>query len=265
MDGSAVRVAILIDYENIHWSMKENYGLLPSTERLIESLRQVGGQYGSVVLMQAYADFDNRDFYGLQSELQRRGVETRHVFSKSYVDGTRKNAADVEMSLDALELTYTRGEIDMFMLVCGDRDMIPLIKKLVSRAKQVEVVAVAKTLSRDLQDFVDSVHTIEELLGVEPSEVKNGLNRDIFIRRLQSLRDEAHMPYIVLKYFIGLFEKEGHDRQSVKDVINQAIREGLLRTRVVDNPDPAKREFPVTIVELNDGHEEVQRALQMTG
>ncbi|MCL6451588.1 MAG: NYN domain-containing protein, partial [Acetobacteraceae bacterium] len=99
--GGWFKVAILIDYENIHWSLKENYGLVLPLERLIDALRQVGSGIGGVVLTQAYADFDNREFQGLQSELQRRGVETRHVFSKNYVNGTRKNAADVEMSLDA--------------------------------------------------------------------------------------------------------------------------------------------------------------------
>lgn len=259
MSGSSV--AILIDYENIHWSMRENYGLVPNTEKLIETLRQMGGTEGNVVMMQAYADFDNRDFLGLQSELQRRGVETRHVFSKSYVDGTRKNAADVEMSLDALELTYTRPELTKFLLVCGDRDMIPVIKKLINRAKTVKVVAVAKTLSRDLADFVGNIETVEEMLGVQPTNGQCSPGREVFIRRLQSLRDDAKMPYVVLKYFIGLFEREGYDRQEVKDIINGAIRDGVLKTRIIDNPDPSKRDFPVTVVELNADHGEVRYVL----
>jgi len=31
----------------------------------------------------------------------------------------RKNAADIELSLDALELVYTRLDIDYYCLVCG--------------------------------------------------------------------------------------------------------------------------------------------------
>ena len=41
-----------------------------------------------------------------------------------------RNAADIEMSLDALEMASARPDITTFVLVCGDRDFIPIVKRL---------------------------------------------------------------------------------------------------------------------------------------
>ncbi len=251
---SELKSVVFMDYENIYWSMKRQYNYVPEPGRLIESLRELSSKYGTVCLMQAYADFDNPEFHGLLSELQRRSVEPRHVFSKNYDDGTRKNAADIEMSLDALELMYNRDDVDVFVLVCGDRDMIQVIRKLRARGKQVYVVAVEKAMSKDLIGFANGFSTVELLLGVTPAAP---VGLEAMIRRLHTM--EASMPFVGLKYFMKVLSGGEHSDQRIYDLVNKAIADDILRTYQV--PNPYDERFPTTACRLNFEHEGVKRAL----
>lgn len=252
------KVAVFIDYENIYWSMKRQYNYVPDPGRFIDTIRQLGERYGNVCLMQAYADFDNEEFHGLLSELQRRSVEPRHVFSKNYDDGTRKNAADIEMSLDALELMYNRDDIDVFLLVCGDRDMIQVARKLRNRGKSVYVAAVEKAMSKDLIAFANGFETMENLMGVQaPPPV----TVETMVRRLDGM--EAAMPFVGLKYFMKLLSGGEYSDPRVYELVNRCIAEGLVETFPV--PNPYDDRFPTTACRLNHAHPRVQEILGDAG
>lgn len=248
---------IFMDYENIYWSMRQQYGTTPDLEKLIHSLRELGEQKhpgGRVFQMQAYADFDHEEFRGLLSELQRRSVEPHHVFSKNYEDGTRKNAADIEMSLDCQELMYTRPDIDLFILVCGDRDMIGVIRKLKSRGKMVHVVAVEKTMSKDVMSFANYFTTIEALLGILPPAM---YDMEMMIRRLETA--EFGKPFVGLKYFLRVLAGSDIVDRKTYELVNQAISEGVIETYKV--PNPKDELFPTTACRLNREHELVKRVI----
>lgn len=254
-------VALFIDYENVYWSMKNNYTLIFQPGNLIDLIKQEAQKEGQVVLALAYADFDQPEFKGLQTDLQRRSVEPRHVFSKSFPEGVRKNAADIELSLDALELMYTRDDIDTYVLVCGDRDLIQLIRKLHTRNKRVSVIGVARTTSSDLVMFSDTFTEIESLLGICPNRLLP-LNADqresemsALIQRLDTLQ-AGNLPFVGLKMLINRLLAGIGDPQSL---INQAIGEEIVLTYSV--PNPHKPEFPTTAVKLNPEHALVQKVL----
>ena len=46
--------------------------------------------------------------------------------------GSRKNAADIKMAVDAIELAFERDYITTFVLGTGDSDFTPLVHKLPS-------------------------------------------------------------------------------------------------------------------------------------
>lgn len=254
-------VALFIDYENVYWSLKNNYTLVFQPGHLIDLIKQEAQKEGQVVLALAYADFDQPEFKGLQTDLQRRSVEPRHVFSKSFPEGVRKNAADIELSLDALELMYTRDDIDTYVLVCGDRDLIQLIRKLHTRNKRVSVIGVARTTSGDLIMFSDTFTEIETLLGISPNRVlpwqadQRESEMIALIQRLDTLQ-AGNLPFVGLKMLINRLLTGIGDPQSL---INQAIGEEIIVTYSV--PNPHKPEFPTTAVRLNPEHELVQKVL----
>lgn len=256
-----VNIAVLIDYENVHWSIKNNYGFSPEPGRLVEGLRSRTQQYGDAVLMLAYADFDHAEFKGLQTELQRRSVEPRHVYSLSSEDGRRKNAADIELSLDALELVYTREDIEQYVIVCGDRDMIQIIKKLHTRRKKVCIVGVERTTSKDLKQFADYYYTVEEILSIERGVKAEGalVSPDIayLIRKIFCM-EQSRMAFVGLRLVTTRILNNLSDPQGL---VSRAINDGILETYKV--PNPLNTDFPTTACRLNRGHPFVQEILEL--
>jgi uncharacterized LabA/DUF88 family protein len=247
------QVALFIDYENIHWTMVREYHVEPEISKFISTLKQTTEQFGHVSYIAAYADFDNSDFRGLQSEFQRNAVETRHVFSKTYNDGTRKNAADIEMSLDAQEMSTNRSDIETFCLVCGDRDFIPIIKRLQQKGKLVHVIGLRASTSRDLQNFVGKNYSVvEELLGFVPAKsVASAGSRAIEVIPVEVVcaklaAAEERYKFVAVKHFLkSLLEGE----QSAKTAaFNRAIDEGLIELYKIPNPN--NPDHPTTCCKL---------------
>jgi hypothetical protein len=58
-----------------------------------------------------------------------------------------KNSADIRMVVDALDLCYTKGHVDTFVIVSGDSDFSPLVSKLRENAKNVIGVGVKNSTS----------------------------------------------------------------------------------------------------------------------
>ena len=52
-----------------------------------------------------------------------------------------KNGADIRMAMDVVEATYTRSEIDEYILLTGDSDFVPVLERLRHKAKRSAIVA----------------------------------------------------------------------------------------------------------------------------
>ena len=80
-----------------------------------------------------------------QGDLYLLGFDTHNVLGTEH-----KNAADMKLCIDAMEILYTRPEISTFVLIAGDRDYIPVIQHLKRKAKVVRVVGFQGSMSGDL-------------------------------------------------------------------------------------------------------------------
>jgi uncharacterized LabA/DUF88 family protein len=144
--------AVLIDFENVFYFLKNNIfkeSKREVTDLIIELIRALNVhlltvEHESVISMDAYADFD-RIQENAQSQLYLLGAETHNVL------GTEtKNAADMKLCIDTLDIFYNRNEIGSFVFVAGDRDYIPVIQYLKKRGRKVRVVGFPKSTSGDL-------------------------------------------------------------------------------------------------------------------
>lgn len=259
------QVALLIDYENVHWSMVREYHLEPELSNLLESLKKEAEKYGQVTMTVAYGDFDNDEFRGLQSQFQRNNVETRHVFSKTYEDGRRKNAADIEMSLDAIELARDR-DFRTFVLVCGDRDFIPVVKRLQQRGLTVHVIGLRVSTSRDLQNFVGGKYTaVEELLGIIPAKkgaplppvaADTKISMETIILKLDAA--ERRLNFVAVSHFLNnIVEGEFTDKSLP---FNGAVEQGLIELHHI--PNPKNSEHPTKCCRLNRTHPRIKEILK---
>ena len=68
-------------------------------------------------------------------------------------------------------MAWSRQDIGTFVLVCGDRDFIPIVKRLQQKGREVHIIGLRASTSRDLQNFVGQNYmAVEELLGIIPAK-----------------------------------------------------------------------------------------------
>jgi hypothetical protein len=161
--------AVFIDFENVYYFLKNHY-LDPQDPHdyaldLVRALRDaLKRELGlDSLVLNAYADFDKIPT-GPQGPLYLMGVSTRNVLGTDH-----KNAADMQLCIDALEVLYTRPAIGTFVLVAGDRDYIPVLQHLRRQARQVKVVGFRESVSGDLLQMLGQEHFIDarELMPAE--------------------------------------------------------------------------------------------------
>lgn len=131
------RIALFLDFENLVTNTgitAATFDLKPSLDRLLER--------GKVIFRRAYCDWSR--FHDAKGGLHEMGVELIDVPPSTRAG---KNAADMRLVIDALELNYARGHIDTFVIASGDSDFCPLAYKLRENDRRVIGLAVKDATS----------------------------------------------------------------------------------------------------------------------
>jgi hypothetical protein len=131
------RIALFLDFENLVTNTgitAATFDLQPSLDRLLER--------GKVIFRRAYCDWSR--FHDAKAGLHELGVELIDVPPSTRAG---KNAADMRLVIDALELNYARGHIDTFVIASGDSDFCPLAYKLRENDRRVIGLAVKEATS----------------------------------------------------------------------------------------------------------------------
>ena len=88
-----------------------------------------------------------------------------------------KNGADIRMAMDVVEATYTRPEIDEFILLTGDSDFVPVLERLRAKSKRSAIVAtehrpnIHTTYQRSADLIIPSRRLTEAAQYVRPRSV----------------------------------------------------------------------------------------------
>jgi uncharacterized protein (TIGR00288 family) len=153
------RIGLFIDYENLAIGAREDLGIEFDFKPVADAL----AERGRVVVRRAYADWtyfekDRRMLTDNQVELieipQRKG-------------SVRKNAADIKMAVDAIELAFERDYVTMFVVCSGDSDFTPLVHKLRELNRRVVGVGMKGSTSKLLPAACDEFLFYENLSGVD--------------------------------------------------------------------------------------------------
>jgi hypothetical protein len=78
------------------------------------------------------------------------------------------------MVVDALDLCYTKGHVDTFVILSGDSDFSPLVSKLRENAKTVIGVGVKKSSSDLFINNCDQFIYYDDLVRPEPKNRRSG-------------------------------------------------------------------------------------------
>ena len=153
------RIALLLDYENLAIGARESgyEGFdLPAVNSAL-------ADRGRVVVRRAYGDWNLFD--GDRRMLVAGQVELIEIPQR--IGATRKNAADIKMAVDALELAFARDYITTFVIGTGDSDFTPLVSKLRELNKRVIGLGIEQSTSALLPPACDEFLFYGKLDGVE--------------------------------------------------------------------------------------------------
>jgi hypothetical protein len=151
------RIALLLDYENLAIGAREGLGVSPFDFTPVADALAVRGR---VVARRAYADWSSFDED--RRLLARAQVELIDIPQR--LGGSRKNAADIKMAVDAIEIAYERSWVTTFAIGTGDSDFTPLVHKLRELDKRVIGIGVASSTSRLLPPACDEFLYYDRLL-----------------------------------------------------------------------------------------------------
>jgi uncharacterized LabA/DUF88 family protein len=152
------RIALFLDYENLAIGARDT-GLSFDLKPVLDAL----AERGRVIARKAYADWSAFD-------------EDRRMLTRGHVElieipqrmgASRKNAADIKMAVDALEMAFERDYITTFVICTGDSDLTPLVHKLRELNKRVIGVGIKDSTSAMLPPACDEFLFYDTLEGVD--------------------------------------------------------------------------------------------------
>jgi uncharacterized protein (TIGR00288 family) len=159
MTSDDERIALFLDYENLAIGARDTLGGLD-----FRAIADALAERGRVVVRRAYADWSY--FEDDRRMLTRHQVELIEMPQR--MGAVRKNAADIKMAVDAVELSFERDYITTFVLGTGDSDFTPLVHKLRELNKRVIGIGIEASTSALLPAACDEFLFYERLEGVEP-------------------------------------------------------------------------------------------------
>lgn len=150
-------VALFIDFENVRYGLKNNFGREPDPQLLMGKARK----YGPVALAVAYADFtEHPDFF--RRKLEVAGITPRDIPRRS-PDVAHKSSSDMAMLMDIIDCLLDRPTVNTLILMTGDSDFIRVVARARHRFnKRVIIAGVPGSVSNDLISSADASDPVIE-------------------------------------------------------------------------------------------------------
>ena len=148
--------ALLIDFDNVTMGIRSDL-----TKELKNPLNSDIIR-GKVAVQRAYADWRRYPQYIVP--LSEGSVDL--IFAPAY-GSSKKNATDIRLAIDALELVFTRPEIATFILLSGDSDFSSLVLKLKEYGKYVIGVGIKESSSDLLVQNCDEYYSYNAITGLQ--------------------------------------------------------------------------------------------------
>jgi len=234
-------VAIYIDYENLYISLRSTVGQNPNFDVIMDKCRE----FGRLTVVRAYADWS--EFARVvTSQMFATGVDPIYVPTRKFYDAkTRsqatKNSVDIHITIDIMKDVLQSRNIDVFVLVSGDRDFVPLMNQIRATGREVYAIGVAGCTSSELSVAVDEMfyyHQLlesEEELAAETRDIYTKLVRAIEIARGRGYRCTLGVIKPLMKELVVGFDErkfrnsKGVPFQQFKQFAKEAERQGFIR------------------------------------
>ena len=212
------RIALFLDYENLAIGARDDLG---GMEFDLRPLADALAERGRVVVRRAYADWNL--FASDRQALVAQRIEMIEIPQRTGM--VRKNAADIKLAVDALELAFERAFITTFVIASGDSDFTPLVGKLRELNRQVIGVGVEGSTSELLPGACDEFIFYERLLGpgTGPAPRRRRRRERDNGEVEEEVSDMAALSRMVMRTLTGL------QRSSSGPALSSMIKRAILR------------------------------------
>jgi hypothetical protein len=164
-----------MDYDNLFFTLREVFGIAPTEKISKTSIVDIilnTYKEDHIMICNAYADFQVITNLARETntmyELQSRRVNIRHVFGSLSKNDNRKNASDIELSIDIMESLFKNPEINRYVIVSADSDMIPIMNRLKYADKEIILYYLRSSCSQaaTILSYADKNIPIEMLVDL---------------------------------------------------------------------------------------------------
>jgi uncharacterized protein (TIGR00288 family) len=228
----APNAALLIDFDNV------TMGIRSDLQTELKNLLSSDIVKGKVSVQRAYADWRRYPQYIVP--LSESSIDL--IFAPAY-GSSKKNATDIRLAIDALELVFTRPEIGTFILLSGDSDFSSLVIKLKEYGKYVIGVGIRESSSDLLVQNCDEYYSYNALAGLvrfgeeesvrwDPwelvSEAIGRMKRNGDVMRADRLKQ-------VMQQIDTDFDEKDLGMSKFSRFVSEAAQRGLLSLKKLDN------------------------------
>jgi len=163
----APNAALLIDFDNVTMGIRSDLG------HELRNLLSSDIIKGKVAVQRAYADWRRYPQYIVP--LAESSIDM--IMAPAY-GSSKKNATDIRLAVDAIELVFTRPEIGTYILLSGDSDFASLVTKLKEYGKYVIGVGIRESSSDLLVMNCDEYYSYNALAGLIKAGDEETTKRD---------------------------------------------------------------------------------------
>ncbi|MFP3947923.1 MAG: NYN domain-containing protein, partial [Longimicrobiales bacterium] len=229
---SAPNAALLIDFDNVTMGMRSDLS------HELKTLLNSDIIKGKVAVQRAYADWRRYPQYIVP--LSEASIDL--IFAPAY-GSNKKNATDIRMAIDGMELVFTRPEIGTFILLTGDSDFSSLVLKLKEYGKYVIGVGIQESSSDILVQNCDEYYSYTSLAGLrkttdaDTEAVDPWLLVEKALQRMQSRNDvmrSDRLKQVMLEIDSGFDESE-YGFSKFSRFLTEASSKGLVDLKRMDN------------------------------
>ncbi|HEY6088487.1 MAG TPA: NYN domain-containing protein [Gemmatimonadaceae bacterium] len=244
----APNAALLIDFDNV------TMGIRSELQTELKNLLSSDIVKGKVSVQRAYADWRRYPQYIVP--LAESSIDM--IMATAY-GSAKKNATDIRLAVDAMELVFTRPEIGTFILLSGDSDFASLVTKLKEYGKYVIGVGIRESSSDLLVMNCDEYYSYNALAGLVKSGEEEVVKRDPWelvteaIARMKRNGDVMRADRLkqVMQQIDSSFDEKNLGMSKFSRFVTDAAHRGLLTLTKLENgqlevgpPGAAARTLP---------------------
>jgi uncharacterized protein (TIGR00288 family) len=228
----APNAALLIDFDNV------TMGIRSELQTELRNLLSSDIVKGKVSVQRAYADWRRYPQYIVP--LAESSIDM--IMATAY-GSAKKNATDIRLAVDAMELVFTRPEIGTFILLSGDSDFASLVTKLKEYGKYVIGVGIRESSSDLLVMNCDEYYSYNALAGLVRSGEEEVVKKDPWelvteaISQMKRNGDVMRADRLkqVMQQIDSSFDENNLGMSKFSRFVTEAAHRGLLTLTKLEN------------------------------